>query len=81
MPSLLSLGPPLNSPNLDLTFKTIAFIGTRLFTFPLVPMKGSRPIRLTDVVRRGLSAAITTVFDPRVARTKCFGFRRRYWTV
>ena len=44
MPSLLSLGPPLNSPNLDLTVKTIAFIGTRLFTFPLVPMKGSRPV-------------------------------------
>ena len=46
MPSLLSLGPPLNSPNLDLTFKTIAFVGTRLFTFPLVPMKGSRPLLL-----------------------------------
>ena len=43
MPSLLSLGPSLNSPNLDLTVKTIAFVGTRLFTFPLVPMRGSRP--------------------------------------
>ncbi len=35
---------PLTPPLPELTIKTIAFVGTRLFTFPLVPMRGSRPI-------------------------------------